>query len=229
MARLATAADFEGQLPDSLYGGYQKFSFFAYRAAYLDRLWDRLKRAGVLASSLTRAQTKVAVAGSAYGFLVEALVARGFDAWGFDASSYAVGKAQAGAVNLTTRGRVLQKDLLVSSQVTDVRRAAGLTGQNRFHLGVTEDVLPCLSDAEVLQGVGFARSATLALVHIVTAIPPSTPSIVSPLNWMVLADWRTLLSLSNGTCPDWLVNAEGDWSDPAAVAELPPTGWVEPA
>ena len=232
MARLATAADFEGQMPDSLYSAYTRFPFFAWRAAYVDRLWDRLRRRGTFNGTLTRQQTKIAVAGAAYGYLVEELIALGFDAWGFDASAYAIGRMQT-SVDLTTRGRVLQKDLLVSTQVTDVRRAAGLTGQNRFHLGVTEDVLPVMSDAEIAQAIGVARSASLALLHIVTPGVASDPAKVSPLNWKTMDQWRTFLT-SNNQMPDWLLNAEtpGPYpTDPAQLAafELPPTGWVEPA
>lgn len=234
MARLATAADFEGQMPDSLYTLYERFPFFAWRADYVDRLWDRLKRRGTLAASLTRAQTKIAVAGAAYGYLVEELTARGFDAWGFDASAYAIGKMQT-SVNLTTRGRVLQKDLLVSSQVTDVRRAAGLTGQNRFHLGITEDVLPVMSDAEIAQAIGVARSASLALLHIVTA-HQDTSVHIAPLNWKTLDGWVQSLTPTNGSMPDWLLDAEGVGPPgyPTDLAELArfersPDGWVEPA
>lgn len=228
MARLATQADFEGQVPDSLYSAYQKFPFFAQRAQWLLSLHGRLVRAGVL--STTPAGTKVCVAGCAYGYLVEELVARGFDAWGFDASGYALDKMTT-SVDLATRGRVLFRDMLNSSDWNAVRQAANLRGNQKFHVGITEDVLPAMSDAEVATAIGFARSGCTVLVHVVTPGVATDPSRVAPLNWKTMEQWRAALSLANGTMPDWLLNAEGDPTDPAQVGRLehPPTGWVEPA
>ena len=228
MARLATAIDFEGQASDSLYSSYQKFPYFSQRADWVLALHGRLVRAGRLTT--TPQTTKVIVAGAGYGYLVEELIARGFDAIGFDASAYAIQKMN-GSVNLTTRGRVFNRDMLNAADYNALKTSANLKRNDKWHIGITEDVLPCMSDAEVLQAVPFARDGCSNLVHIITPGVVTDPSRVSPLNWKTMVEWRTFLTVNNNM-PDWLLNAEGnpfDNGQPNTSLEYPPTGWIEPA
>jgi hypothetical protein len=227
MARLASAADFEGLAPDAMYEAYRRYPFFAHRARYVQRLVDRLKQTPALPANSTPATTHVVVVGAGWGFLVDELMALGFDAYGIEASAYAHGKA-AEHVPSSVHARMHQKDGLSAVQFTEVRRAAGLKGGQLFDLGISEDILPCLDDQEVMQLRGIMRGQCRNLLHIITPGAPGEPKVTA-LNWKTMADWRTLLA-TGAAMPSWLLNAEGDCSDPAIAAtlEYPPDGWVEP-
>lgn len=180
MGRLASSADFEG--PSGLYWepgteqGYRRYEFFARRADLI------LARHG--------AGGKVLVVGCGWGFLVDELLARGYDAWGLDGSAYAVAKA-AEVLPAASAGRVLLADAMNRSQVAAVRAAAGLSGNQRFKLVVTEDVLPVLTDAEVAIAVAECRRVASNVLHIVTPLQPDTEQVAG-LNWKTGAQWKTL-------------------------------------
>lgn len=221
--RLATQQDFEGLSSTSLYTSYRKYPFFAQRATWLLSLHARLNSAGIF--NKTVQTTKVLIAGCAYGYLVEELVARGFDAYGFDASPYANQKA-ATSVNATTRQRVMQRDMTIAADYTEIKRVANVRGQSKFDILVTEDVLPCLTDTEIQNAIPQARNAATVLVHIITPGTLNDPSLVVGLNWKTMNEWYTFLT-TNSVMPDWLLSAEGNPNESRALEYLP-TQWIEP-
>ena len=186
--RLASASDFES---GALYGppGYRRYPFFAERADLILNLYG--------------AGGKVLVVGCGWGFLVDELLTRGYDAWGLDGSSYAIAKA-AEVLPAASAQRVLLADTTNRQQVVAVRAAAGVVGNQRFKLIVTEDVLPVLSDAEVAVAVAECRRVATNVLHIVTPGDPTDPSKLAGLNWKSIETWASLVA------PDTLLNAEGN-------------------
>ena len=224
MPRLATQADFEGLVPDALYGNYHKYPFFAERATWVENLHSRLVAAGVL--NTVKINTKILVAGAAFGYLVEELLARGFDVLGFDLSDYAIQKMET-SVNATARGRMQKRDMLNGGDYTALRQSHDLRGNQKWHIIISEDVLPCLSDTEAEQGVSLARNGGTVRVHMITPGQPTDLFRVPTLNWKTMAQWRTFLTPTNGVMPDWLLSLEGDVSTNPSL-EYPPDGWVNP-
>lgn len=183
--RLASAADFEG---GGLYTQYHRYPFFAERAAELSRRFQN---------------GKILIAGCGWGYLVEDALAAGFDAWGCDASAYAVAKSQE-VLAAPARSRIIQADITVRSQLTTLRSTAGLTGAQRFRAVVTEDVLPVLTDAEITAALIELRRIAIAgaVLHIVTPGDPADPAKFAPLNWKPIETWRALCA------PDLVLDAE---------------------
>jgi hypothetical protein len=172
MAVLADASRFEGGA-GAWYSNYTRYAFFAQRAAWIHA---------------TVPTGKLLIAGCGWGYLVDALVKLGRDAWGIDASAYCVGKA-------VVPGRVLQRSALVRADVNAVKTAAGIAANGRFAAGVTEDLLPCLSVPEITSALGELRRACTTLLHIVTpgdgtAQPPGR---VAEMNWRTTQGWKDLV------------------------------------
>ena len=161
--------------------GYWQFPFFQTRV-------DALK--GRFAPN----NQKLAIWGCAFGYLVALAVAAGYDAYGFDASAYAItrGKAlQPAAIG----ARLFQRSALVAADVTQSRRDAGLTGNQRYALLVTEDMLTCLTDAEIQTALPLLRGACSAnLGHMLTSLDLAGSNPDPRINWKATAAWKTLLS-----------------------------------
>lgn len=180
MPRLATAEDFEGLAPQALYTAYRRYPFFAERATAINARYTT--------------KVKALVAGCGYGYLVDELVKLGWDAWGIDASAYAITKGKAELPAIATR--LIQADAGNASQMSAVRTAAGLTGNRRFGLIVTEDILPVCTDAEantILQQLRANLVAGGPMLHIITPGNPADPAKFAPLNWKSVAQWRALI------------------------------------
>lgn len=192
MGRLASAGDFEG---GGLYTQYQRYPFFGWRAEWL------IQRYGTAGKWL--------IAGCGWGYLVDELVKLGVDAWGIEAAAYATTKALAEVPNVASR--IVLADATNRSQIAAARTTAGLTGNQRFSVLVTEDLLPMLSDAEASTAISEARRVATNIVHIVTALRPNevaADSIAtgqrSPVvTWKTMAQWKALAGV------DTVLNAEG--------------------
>jgi cyclopropane fatty-acyl-phospholipid synthase-like methyltransferase len=182
MARIASAADFE---QGGLYTAYRRYPFFAERADFLTRRYPELGT--------------VLVVGCGWGYLVDELETRGWDAWGADASAYAIARGQAELPHL--EGRLFRAD------VTDARHLDLLMRRtdppiDRFDLVVTEDLLPALDDDEIARALAALRGVGRTLVHIVTPGDDRGGARHSDLNWKPIAAWRSLLA------PDAVLDAE---------------------
>lgn len=183
--RLATQADFE---QGGLYTSYRRYPFFAERAAAVVAAYGSVK---------------TLVVGCGWGYLVDELLRLGVDAWGIDASLYAItkGKAVAGMLPATLT-RLSVADATNRTQLTAVRTTAGLVGSARFGLVVTEDMLPMLTDAEVTTAVTECRRIATNMLHIVTPGTATDASKLTALNWKSTAAWKALVA------PDAVMDAE---------------------
>lgn len=194
MALLASAALFEQ--PDGLYWhpvtntGYREYPYFAER---VDALRQRFAPNGQVSL----------VVGCGWGYLVNQAVAAGYDAYGIDASSYAIDKAK--ALFPAIASRFVLGDALTAAGMDAVSAAAGLHGNPpRFDLLITEDFLECLSDAEIATGLPLWRARCRTnLAHIVT---PNDGSNLDPrINWKTIDQWKAIVSP-----PDVLIGPNGE-------------------
>jgi hypothetical protein len=179
MPLLADASRFE---QGGWYDDYRRYPFFAARAAWVHA---------------TVPTGKLLIVGCGPGFLVDELVKLGRDAWGIDSSAYCMARAVQSA-------RIMQADALVRSQLAAARSFAGLSGNQKFAGLVTEDLLPCLSDAEAGVAVTEARRVAPVALHIVTCskagdVPGSR---VAELNWKTIDRWAAIVS------PDRVMDTE---------------------
>jgi hypothetical protein len=185
MALVYTEQDFNGNIDTY----YYKYDYFTVRAA-------------TLAPGMAAYRTsKILIAGCGYGFLVQELMQfHGFtDVWGCDASEYAV---TTGKLELAPeyRHRILLGDILSSQSMLSVAQQAGLTGGNpRFRGIVTEDVLPCLTQAEVPTALSVLRSRIQGAnpVHLITpkmdSYSPAHGQQHPGFLWLTGAQWRGLI------------------------------------
>jgi hypothetical protein len=191
---LAAQQDFEPATPEegaaALYyepgnangiTGYRQFDFFQHRI-------DQLK--GRLAPN----NQKLAIWGCAFGYLVQLAVTAGYDAYGFDASPYAITRAKQ-IQSAVIGARIFQRDATLSTDVTQSRRDAGLTGNQRFALLLTEDMLTCLTDAEIQTALPLLRGSCSAnLGHMLTVLERAGTGNDPRINWKATAAWKSLLS-----------------------------------
>lgn len=197
MSLLATRADFEPA--DSTEGAsalyYQPADGSGYRADYP----FFQVRAGHLKKHQAPAGQKVAIWGCGWGSLVKLAVEAGYDAYGFDGSSYAIERGR--AVHPEIAARLFLRDATTATDVDLSRADAGLHGQARFALLVTEDMLSCMPDAEIAIALSLLRGAGAALVHVVTPAAGPEGARDARLNWKPQDEWASLVA------PDALVDA----------------------
>lgn len=195
MSLLATQQDFEPANPteggSALY--YQPADGTGYRIdfAYFQA------RVSALKQRLAPNGQKLAIWGCGWGSLVNLAVQAGYDAYGFDASAYAISRGQ--TILPAIAARLFVRDALNSADVTASATDAGIHGGNpRFTLLVTEDLLTCMSDAEVQTTLPLLRaSCTTNLLHMVTPVDPWAQSNGlndQRINWKSDADWKAIVS-----------------------------------
>lgn len=200
MSLLATQQDFEPATPEegasALYYDPQNGGGYSYIMAntFIVRI-NELKR------RFAPNGQKLAIWGCGFGDLVQLAVDVGYDAHGYDASSYAISRAQ--ALHSAISARFHLRDALFSNDMTPARRDAGLQGAQRFALLVTEDLLDCMSDAEIGITLPLLRNiCTTNLLHIITV--PNMPPYDNRINWKTADEWKALLSP-----PDIVALADG--------------------
>jgi hypothetical protein len=125
--RLASELDFYN---GPVYTNYRHHEGYAKRAQLLQHLPEPLL-----------------IVGCAFGFLVDELLKLKIDAWGIDASKWAVEKR--------VSERVVLADILNMPF-------------SHFSTVVTEDLLPCLTDAEVKQVAASCADIGPLVIHMVT-------------------------------------------------------------
>jgi hypothetical protein len=192
MSRYATATDF---FNGPLYTEYVKFTFFAQRADWILARWPQA------------AGAKVAVIGCGPGaYLVEELVARGVNAYGIDGYRKNVnhGIVTVQPTPAIAARCVLDADFTNNSDVGRFRSLAGLSGNQRFYLAVSEDVLPCLTTQEINVAVANMQSRSDRNLHIITCNrsgtetdPGRTTSL--GLQWLTQAAWRSAINAAGGS------------------------------
>ena len=192
MSRYATATDFFG---GRLYAEYKRFPFHTARADWIVQRYPQAVGA------------KVAIVGCGPGaYLVEELVNRGVNAFGLDA--YAK-NANHGFVTIAPAPAIasrciLDADITNNSDITRFRQIAGLSGNQRFFLAVSEDTLPCLTQQEAGVAVAGMQSRATNNLHILTCnrnpdSPDPERDTTLGLQWLTKAAWRTLINAAGGT------------------------------
>lgn len=202
MSRLASQADFfasydaqGNKIPGTgnLYDEYKRFPFFAWRA-------DEIAR------RFTPSVGKLVIFGCGFGYLVDELVQRGFDAWGVEMADYARGKA-AEVLPFASANRVVLANMANAAALNNVRSAAGLTGNQRFAVGISEDVLPvCTDESEARVGIetahGIVSNTAGRFLHWITCTKPSAPGDLDSrypgLLWRSRAEWRAIIDTPVG-------------------------------
>lgn len=182
--------------------------------------WIDARLATLTAGLAGLEQNKILIAGCGLGHTLAHLMdSHGFtDVWGCDASAYAIARAQ--ALWPQYASRFIQADVTVRQQVSAVRSAAGLSGNQQFRAVITEDLLPCATDvAEAQAMLTELRRAALGEGHIITMLDPQgvqqpDGSVTYPWGgalqmpgylWLTAAEWRTLIGNSA-----WIFTAQGD-------------------
>lgn len=187
--RLASAEDFE---QGGLYNNppYRRYGYFSRRAADMKGRFPT---------------GKILIAGCGWGYTVDELVKLGFDAWGCDASQYAIDKANA-VLPATSAARILKADVTVLTQLDAVRTAAGLRSGTKFTAVVDEDMFTALTDAEIATAAPNLRATGTAVLHLLTCTKPDISWDMSRrdpgLTWKSLSEWKALLA------PDIVVDVE---------------------
>lgn len=182
MSLVANQADYG--LPDGTPGvlysaGYHQFPFFQTR---IDDLKQRFAPTG---------QTLL-IAGCGFGYLVNFAIQAGYNAFGIDASSWAINQGQTLIPSIASKLAVA--DITVATQVDAASKTFGLHGGTpKYALLLTEDVLSCLSDAEIQTALTVLRArCTTNLLHLVTP-GVAGPGLDSRMNWKTIDGWRAVL------------------------------------
>lgn len=212
MARIYDQADWQGTMEID----YHKRPFYALRAAAIKAAFPSLS-----------ASSKILVAGCGYGYLLEELFALGLTgSYGCDGSTYAMTTGKLGVSN-TVQLRLQQKNILVPNDMRDMRQFAGLQGQNKFDLVITEDVLPCFTASEVPTALANLRATGTNVAHIISCWEEfayttklGDGSIVMNVNgvlvrmpgllWLTRPEWRTQVGQGE------IIWAAGQYNQPLA-------------
>lgn len=199
MSLWATAADFEQGGPGALYANppYSRYPFFQTR---IDELKQRFAPTG----------QKLLIVGCGFGYLVDDAVTAGYDAYGID-NAYAIGKGKTLLPQIAAR--LIVADALTAATLDSAAQTAGLKHNAKWALLVTEDVLPCMSDAEVQTALTNLRArCSTNLLHLVTC--GDGGSRCDPrINWKSIDAWRAVLCPPDvvGDCETGLFwNATGE-------------------
>lgn len=132
----------------------------------------------------------IAVIGAAFGWSVEILLSRGFEAWGADPSSY---------IQETKRDQSEIPDRIIDESLLDedsARRFIEATiGAGRFDIAIAERVATSLSDIEIPSFEAAVRSIA---DHRVLLETPNRPNPRTRYNWKPLEEWERLF-------PGWIV------------------------
>ncbi len=218
MSRMASQVDFfasydaEGvKIPGTgnLYDHYTRYQFFA-------------ERASIIAQRFAPNIGKVVVFGCGFGYLVDELVQRGYDAWGVEMADYARNKA-AEVLPFASANRVILANMANNQALNAVRNAAGLTGNQRFAVGISEDILPVCTDENEVRvaltaGHGIVSTTAGRMIHWITCSKPETQGDLDfrlpGLLWKSRTQWATLIRTNaaqfNGFPGDVCYDAEGN-------------------
>jgi len=191
MSRIATPRDFgwDGE-PGVLY------THFALDFPFV------LDRAEQIKGRFSQPTTRILIVGCAMGTLVHLLTQAGYtNVWGSDASQWAIDEGRLAFPAIADR--LLVADALSAQQMTSVRRAAGLTGNQRFPLCITDDVLTVMSDAECTSALTILRATATTLLHVLWPLIPDVEQDAG-CNWKTIPQgWQTFIG--NG---EWVMRGD---------------------
>lgn len=212
MPRLASRIDFEPNPNDP--AEYEKAMYFnphtggGYNHPGRQKIY--VKRADAIDREFGPPGTqKVVIAGCGYGYLVAILKDRGWDVVGFDLGDYALQRILDGEIPADKQLLVVKADVMDTNgpeSTQTVRQLAGLTGQQKFDLCISEDLLPCLDDTELATALPNMRDMADTVAHIVTTVMVEDP----PGTYMSAADLHPGQALNWKTPEDWLALVGSD-------------------
>lgn len=187
MSRPATAARFG----DNGTGGTW------YSAPYPGTLeaaaqWPQFRqRAAWLVSQYPSSSTRLGIAGTGFAWTQYWLFTdHGRQSWGFDVD-WAI--TRAGGILGAWANFVAALDVLNSTQMGTTFRRMGMTGQNKYPVIFTEDLMPAMSsDAEVATARTNLLLAGVQLVHLITPAGDGQGQTTDML-WHTMPEWRALL------------------------------------
>lgn len=132
---------------------------------------------------------KVLIIGAGFGWLAKALMDAGYSqVVACDTSAY-IQEPTRKAANATVQ--ILNEGGSTTGSKRNIRSALGLSGNNRAPFVITEDIVPCFTDAEIMQYVPHVRDLGTTVVHWTSVLSPGN---YAPLNWKSAADWKAMLS-----------------------------------
>lgn len=203
MSRLASQADFFASYnPDGTKVPGTGLVYDNYNAVKSSGLFEI--RADIIAARFPTSVGRVAVLGCGFGYLVEALVARGYNAWGAEAADWARNQAMS-VLPTTVSSRIVLCNVANRSALNNLKSAAGLNPNNgRFDVMISEDVLTvCTNEQEAQLALSECRRAVSItpgrFVHFITCVPdiagfdPVANGWLPGLLWRTKAQWRTII------------------------------------
>jgi len=199
MSRIGTLADFG--LGVGPFAENRMYTQYEPTAQYL------VDRAANIRGRFANLTTTILIAGCGIGVLVKLLKDLGYtNVWGCDFSTELINYGKTLYPDIASR--LLVANCLNNSgntlpSMTGVRRAAGLTGNNRFTLCITDDLLTVMSDAEVATALPILRATGSTLFHILW---PKIPELYQDpaLNWKTVpTEWQAVIG--NG---EWVMRAD---------------------
>jgi hypothetical protein len=167
-----------------------------------------------LAKGFSLSGRRVLILGAGLGHILgHYLAAHNMNVWGIDISEYAV-------QNQITSGRVILGDARVEADIVAAKASAGLSSNQRWDAIVSEQLAPCLSDADltaasrmwrshaspVAGGVNWSGVIHMVHTHACADVNPRTGMVDDPYNTRTLAEWRAFFdgTRTGGQRPDWV-------------------------
>src|SRR6478609_4582854 len=198
MSKIGTLADFglgEGPFSDS-----RMYTQFDSNADYL------VQRAETLRGRFATLTISILVAGCGTGVLVKRLKDLGYtNVWGCDFSTELINYGKTLYPDIASRllvANCLSNSGTALPSMTGVRRAAGLSGNNRFTLCITDDMLTVMSNAEVATCLTVLRATATTLIHVLWPLDPTAVKDET-LNWKTVPQgWQAVIG--NG---EWVMDA----------------------
>ncbi len=152
------------------------------------------------------------MAGCGFGYLVKHLMIGGFtDVWGCDISQWAIAQGQLATPAIAIR--LVVADCTNRSSLNALRTTAGLTGNSRFRLVITEDMLPAAdATAEAQTMLTELRRVAQDMVHMATCMQVgehknpdgsvsraagAPPHRVAEILWETATGWKAIINNSN--------------------------------
>ena len=150
------------------------------------------ERAAWLVQQYPSTNTRLGIAGTGFALTQYWLfVDHNRQSWGFDVA-WAVAKA--GNILDAWSSFVQALDVLNSTQMGTTFRRMGMTGNAKYPVIFTEDLLPAMSnDAEVATARTNLLLAGVSLVHLITP-RDDTVAQGSDMLWHTFPEWRALLN-----------------------------------
>ncbi len=198
MSRIGTLADFG--LGAGPFADNRMYTQFDPNANYL------VQRAAAIRGRFATLTISILVAGCGTGIMVKRLKDLGYtNVWGCDISTELINYGKAQYPDIASR--LLVANCLNNSgntlpSMTGVRRAAGLSGNNRFTLLITDDLLTVMSNAEVATCLPILRATGSTVIHVLWPLDPTTTQDPT-LNWKTVPQgWQAVIG--NG---EWVMDA----------------------